>query len=72
MQDLHDKNGIKIQEDDVIYNGLDYYRIYTTDLNETEMLSCTNGYLHDIKQEYLKDFERIGTYLGNESLFECD
>ena len=69
---LTDKNGIEINHEDVIYNQSDYYRIFKRDDGEVEAISCTKGYLHDIKQEDLTEFKRIGTYIGNEHLFECD
>lgn len=70
---LTDKNGTVIREDDAIYNGKDYYRIYWNEKQpQVEAISCTNGYLHNITQEDLKQFERIGTYAENQHLFECD
>lgn len=69
---LTDKNGIKINHDDVIYNGVHYFRIYDREDGEVEAISCTYGYMHNIKQSDLSDFECVGTYEGNENLFNCD
>jgi hypothetical protein len=69
---LFDKNGVALHHDDVMFDGVHYYRIYDKDDVEVEAISCTDGYMHDIKQEDITNFERIGTYVGNEKLFECD
>lgn len=68
--DLTDKNGEPIKEDDVIYNGKDYYRIYWNSTQpQVEAISSTNGYMHEINQSDLQSFERIGTYAENEHVF---
>lgn len=71
MIELKDKNGIQILHDDVVYDNKDYYRVCDKK-NELYLLSCTNGYIHNITQEIMNDFLRIGTYLENKHLFECD
>lgn len=69
---LTDNIGLQLSNDDVIYDGKDYYRIYKNGNDEFEMLSCTNGYKHNIQPKDLASFERIGTYAENEHLFICD
>ncbi|MCW3109950.1 MAG: hypothetical protein JWQ09_4456 [Segetibacter sp.] len=58
--------------DDVIYDGKDYYRLYVRDNGEVTGISCTKGYILNIQQKDLENFVRIGTFKGNEHLFECD
>lgn len=73
---LTDKNGIEIFEDDILFDGTDYHRIYTSEsrptLGEIEMICCTLGYTHNIKQSDLISFERIGSFDENKHLLECD
>lgn len=70
---LTDKHGVKVRIDDVIYDNEDYYRVtWDAQRNEVRGLSCTAGYLHNIDQDTLAAFERIGRYKNNEHLFECD
>ena len=69
---LTDKNGVALNHDDVMFNGVHYFRLFDRENGEVEAIACTYGYMHDIKQEDLTDFERIGPYIGNEKLFECD
>lgn len=69
---LFDKNGVALHHDDVMFDGVHYFRVYEKEDGEVEAIACTYGYLHDIKQENLAEFERVGTYAGNEKLFECD
>lgn len=66
-----DKNGIVIKDDDVLFDGLTYWR-YCEDpeLNRRYLLSCTIGYEHDLTK--IETMERIGTFKGNEELFHCD
>lgn len=60
---LHDKNGQRINEDDVIYDGKDYYRIYWNELHpQVEAYSPTYGYIHDLNQKDMDSFERVGTF----------
>lgn len=76
-----DKFGQKIFNDDIICDNdwldskgrIDYYRIYYNNShNQYEAISCTNGYLHNITQESLKEFKRIGTFEEFKYLLECD
>ena len=60
---LHDKDGKTINEDDVIFDGEDYYRIYWNELHpQVEAFSPTYGYIHDLTQKDMESFERIGTF----------
>lgn len=71
--DFIDKNGTQIHEDDVITDGNAYYRIYWNEKQpQVEAISCTHGYLHNLSQKDLAQFERIGSYAENEHLLECD
>lgn len=58
---LVDELGQNIQEDDVIFDGKNYFRIYYNEKQpQVEAISPTNGYLHNLSQDILKKFERIG------------
>lgn len=60
---LHDKKGQPVNEEDVIYDGKDYYRIYWNELHpQVEAFSPTYGYLHDLTQKDMESFERVGTF----------
>ena len=70
---LTDKSGNKISEDDVIFDGEDYFRIYWNDRQpQVEAISPTYGYLHNLSQDELKRFERIGTFDECEHLMIVD
>lgn len=70
---LVDKNEQRIYEDDVIYDGKDYYRIYWNPrFPQVEAISPTNGYLHDLKQKDLSRFERIGPFEEHQDLMIAD
>lgn len=72
-QNLIDKNGVKINEDDVVYNGEHYFRIYWNEKQpQVEAISPTYGYLHDLTQKDLSHFERIGTFNECEDLMRVD
>ena len=69
---LVDKNGDAIAEDDVIYDGRDYYRIYWNSyLNEVEAVGDP-GYLQDTTPDNLSRFIRIGPYSENQELMISD
>ena len=74
---MKDKYGTNIQvgtkeiDDDVLFDGIDYFRIYTTPDGTIEMLGRT-GYIHNVTHEKLSKFERIGKYADQESLFVVD
>jgi hypothetical protein len=69
---LKDKNGNILYEDDIIYNGSFYCRIYY-DKEHIEFQSIgINGYIRNITPIDLKDFERIGTFSEHSHLLDCD
>lgn len=65
--DLTDKNSIQLYRKDILFNGSDYYCIHMPD-----MISCTKGYIHNVTQEILADFERVGSFEDFKHLLECD
>ena len=73
---FNDKNGNLIEvgtteiDDDVLYNGEHYYRIYFAEDGSVEMIGY--GYIHNVTQEILNEFIRIGKYKDNEKLLEVD
>jgi len=71
--DLVDKHGTSINEDDVIFNGEHYFRIYWNEKQpQVEAISPTHGYLHNLSQSDLSTFERIGTFVECEYLMFGD
>ncbi len=69
---LTDKNNIVLNHEDVIFNGITHHQfIDHNDGGEIYLLNC-DGYTHDITQEFLNDFERVGTFKELEHLFQCD
>ena len=64
--DLVDKNGDRIYEDDIIYNGEDYYRIYWNSLHPNVEAIGSRGYIHDLTQKGLSHFVRIGPFEENQ------
>lgn len=69
---LVDKNGQRIYEDDVIYDGEDYYRIYWNDRFPQVEAIGGGGYIHNLTQKDLSRFERIGPFEANEELMIFD
>jgi len=70
---LFDKHGTSINEDDVIFNGEHYFRIYWNKKQpQVEAISPTYGYLHNLSQKDLSTFERIGTFKECEHLLIVD
>jgi len=71
-----DKHGNQIEvgndtiDDDVLFDGKHYWRIYVAQDGSIEMVGF--GYLHNITQDALKDFERIGKYHDNDHLMVVD
>lgn len=71
--DLTDKNGNIVNEDDVIFNGEHYFRIYwNTKQPQVEAISPTYGYLHELTKEDILQFERVGTFKEVEHLLVVD
>ena len=51
---LLDKQGQPIKEDDVIFDGKNYFRIYWNEKQpQVEAISPTYGYLHNLSQDVL-------------------
>ncbi len=71
-KNLVDKDGNKIYEDDVIYDGEDYYRIYWNNLHPNVEAIGGNGYLHDLTQKDLSRFVRIGPFDEHQDLMIVD
>lgn len=70
---LVDKHGNPVKEDDVIFNGENYFRIYWNEKQpQVEAISPTYGYLHNLSQDELNHFERIGTFAECEHLMTID
>lgn len=70
---LIDKYGHSLREDEVIFDGENYFRIYWNEKQpQVEAISPTYGYLHNLSQDELKKFERIGTFQECEHLMFGD
>lgn len=70
---LKDNEGTILYEDDVVYDGKDYYRIYTNDhKGEFEMMACTKGYQHSLQPKDMKALKRVGTFEDLKPLLVCD
>lgn len=67
-----DKNGKEIPHDYVVSDGEHYSRMLYNTQNGTYLLSCTNGYVHNLTQEIMSNYETICPFKGNEHLFDCD
>ena len=69
--------GNKTTDDDVLFDGEHYYRIYehvhvNNNPSNVEMISCNNGYKHAISQSDITNFVRVGKYADNVALLESD
>ena len=77
MLELKDKNGNLITignentDDDILFDGEHYHRIYVAKDGSIEMIGW-GGYHHNVTQETVANFERIGKYKGNEHLLIVD
>lgn len=70
---LFDKNGAQIQEDDVVFDEQHYFRIYWNKQHpQVEAFSPTYGYLHNLTPCNVSKFKRIGTYEECENLLIVD
>lgn len=68
---LFDKNGEKINEDDVIFDGEHFFRIYWDDENQRlEAISQTYGYLRNPDTEDYSKYERAGTFKEVERILD--
>lgn len=76
---LTDKNGVELPIDCVIYGSLvgqeekHYFNLgLRPNDGSIEMIACTHGYVHNVKQEDLVNFEFVGLTKNNLHLLECD
>ena len=76
---LKDKNGVELPKECVIYGSLNgqeekhYFNLGRCQNNlSNEMVSCTYGYVHNVEQKDLMQFEYIGLVKDNLHLLECD
>jgi hypothetical protein len=67
---LTDKKGQEVKNDDVLFDGKTYWRYCITKANGTYLLSCTDGYEHDLTK--IKSMEIIGKFKDHIDKFECD
>ena len=74
---LKDKNGFDLPNDCVVFGSLvgssenHYFNLGFNWKNEIEMMSASYGYVHDIKQEDLINFEFKGLVKDNLHLLSC-
>ena len=57
-------------DDDVLFDGTHYWRIYEAEDGSVEMVGY--GYIHNVTQDILDSFERIGKYEENKHLLLVD
>jgi hypothetical protein len=81
---LKDKNGKELPDDCIIHGSLKgeeekhYFRIgfneekYISERGLVEMIASTYGYIHNVQQEDIANFELIGLAKDNLHLLECD
>lgn len=76
---LKDKNGKEIPVQSVICGQLKdqtekhYFNFgLNSKGNEYEMMACTYGYVHNVTQADIADFEYIGSLKENLHLLACD
>lgn len=76
MNGLKDRNGIDIPEESIVYGkhdgGYHFFNIGINPFGVVEMISCTYGYVHNIKQKDLEGFLLIGSLEEHKHLLECD
>lgn len=79
LLNLRDKNGMEIPIDSVIYGTLPnqtekhFFNFgYDSAGKEFEMIACTYGYVHNVQQKDVANFELIGPLKQNLHLLECD
>lgn len=65
-------DGVPVKDDDVLFDGKVHHRYCENTPNGTYLLSCETGYTHDLTQEFISTLKNVGTFKGNEHLFECD
>lgn len=69
---LKDKDGNQIFNEDVLFGENTYWSIWKIESRQIEMFACTFGYKHNVTQETIKDFKRMGDFETNKHLLECD
>ena len=76
LLDLKDKNGVQLHVDALIYGtmagvpGKHHYSLFIAqDGVSIDMYACTYGYVHNIKQADLGDFEYIGLFTDHKDLW---
>lgn len=67
---LVDKSGNSINNDDVLFDGENHWRIYCTNNGTVEMVG--RGYIHNVTQNELSQFIRIGSFSENSHLMVID
>lgn len=79
MLGLIDKNGVLLPNECIIYGSLvgqtekHYFNLgYSPNDGSIEMFASTYGYVHNVKQNDLINFEFIGLTKDNLQLLECD
>lgn len=75
MFPFNDKNGSPIDINDVLFDGEIYWRPgdNAPEPDIYYLISCEKGYLHELTQEVLSQYENIGAYDDEKAkLFECD
>jgi hypothetical protein len=79
MQLLKDFRGFDIPIDSIIYGNLPNEKekhFFNFGLCQKgtsfEMIACTYGYVHDVKQETLLNFQLIGSLEEHIDLLNCD
>lgn len=71
MKTLIDKNGSKISNDDILFDGKIHHRYCENTVNGTYLLSG-DGYHHEPTPEFLATLERVGTFEEKKDLLICD
>lgn len=76
---LKDKNGVQLHEDCIIFGSLPgqsekhFFNIgLSPNDGSNEMVSCTYGYVHNVKQSDLLDFIYIGSVEQYSYCLDCD
>lgn len=67
-----DKNGRKIEHDDVLWDGKIHWSYTEAEENGTYIISCEKGYKHDLSHELFVSMSYVGKHSDCLHLFECD
>lgn len=74
---LQDKNGIELHDDCIVYgcppneSEKHYFNLGVNWKGEIEMIASSYGYLHNVTQEIMNNFEYKGTVEDNLHLLSC-